>query len=89
MERKLYFFAYEINNNEADLLVKLKELGDVCPCLPKGYFICTNENDDIIFNSVKPIFDKENGRFIIMEVDKDKMNGWISTETIDWLKKTN
>lgn len=86
MEKKLYFFAYDITNNESDLLSVLRNIGDVCSCLTKGYFIYTEKTDDQIFDCVKSIFDNGNGRFVIMEVDKNKMNGWISTETIDWLK---
>lgn len=86
MEKKLYFFAYDITNNETDLLSVLRNIGDVCSCLTKGYFIYTEKTDDQIFACVKPIFDNGNGRFVIMEVDKNKLNGWISTETIEWLK---
>lgn len=84
--KKLYFFTYDIDNNEVDVLDKLNEIGEVCSCLSNGYFISTSKTDEDIFDTLKSEFDAGNGRFVIIQVKMENMNGWISTDTIDWLK---
>ena len=86
MDNKLFLFVYDIDNNESELLGTLKSLGETSPCLSNGYFIYSDKSYAELFDGVKKIFDNGNGRFLITQINPDLTNGWISTETIDWLR---
>lgn len=87
MKINLYFFSFDIDENASDVINKLQEIGKTCSCLSNGWFIRTDKDEEFIYNAVQPLFDNGKGRFIISPIDLNTMNGWISTDTIKWLKE--
>lgn len=87
MADNIYFLTYDIDDNESELIDEIKGSGDAHNCLSNGWFIKTTIDEDKLYEKLQPYFANGKGRFLISKIQSDGLNGWISTETIDWLKK--
>ena len=84
---KLYSISYDIDNNEQNFIVALKNLGDTCNYVKSGWFLRTNEDNDVIYKKLQPFFADGNGHLLVAKVNEGLMSGWLSSNTIDWLMK--
>ncbi len=84
---KLYLISYDIDDNELDFIASLKNLGDTCNYVKSGWFLRTDEDNDVIYRKLQPFFAEGNGHLLVAKVDESSMSGWLSSITIDWLMK--
>lgn len=88
----LYILNFDIKDSSRTELFtqKLQGFGDCVLFMPRCYFLIAKEDISSreIYDSLKSVL-KDEDLFILAPVDLNKMNGWLSSSTIEWLKKNN
>lgn len=89
----LYFISYELRNREKNYSTfydSIKNIGsDSCQCLTNVWLIYSElDNTDIIYEKLKPLIE-DTDNLLIGETTYEKLAGWVSSDTIEFLKRNN
>ncbi|WP_405375410.1 hypothetical protein [Pseudobutyrivibrio sp.] len=88
----LYFITYELRNREKNYSTfydSIKNIGaDSCQCLTNVWLIYSTLGISEIYGKLKPLLE-ETDNLLIGETTYEKLAGWVSTDTIDFLKRNN
>lgn len=88
----LYFITYELRNREKNYSTfydSIKNIGsDSCQCLTNVWLIFSNLESSDIYGKLKPLIE-DTDNLLIGETTYEKLAGWVSSDTIDFLKRNN
>ena len=88
----LYFITYELRNREKDYSTfydSIKNIGsDSCQCLTNVWLIYSNLRSSDIYDKLKPLIE-DTDNLLIGKATYDNIAGWVSSDTIDFLKRNN
>lgn len=88
----LYFITYELRNREknySNFYDSIKSIShDSCQCMTNAWLIYSDINSSDIYNVLKPLIEDTDNLFI-GEINRKNIAGWVSSDTIDFLKRNN
>lgn len=87
----LYILNFDIKDSSRVELFnqKLNSFGEGNLFMPKCYFLKAGDElkAEDIYKQLKAVLQEED-LILLTPVDLNSMNGWLSSSTIEWLKKT-
>ncbi len=86
----MYNINYDIKdtNRQIAFVTKAGELGSVNLYFPTALFLDSNMSCSEVYEKLKECLEPSD-LFFITKVDPNERNGWLNTNTIDWLLKKN
>ena len=88
----LYFITYELRNKEKNYSTfydSIKGIAtDSCQCLTNAWLICSSSEIHEIYSKLKPLLE-DTDNLLMGEIEYNKLAGWVSSDTIDFLKRNN
>lgn len=88
----LYFITYELRNREKNYSTfydSIKNIGsDSCQSMTNVWLFYSHLERSEIYAQLKPLIE-ETDNLLISETTYDKLAGWVSPDTIDFLKRNN
>lgn len=78
--------VYDISSEDVigRLKDKAKEFGEMKQILPSSFLLDTSKNLSKVNQDFLDIV-SNNGRIIISQIRRKEVNGWLSTESVDWI----
>lgn len=82
----MFLVSYDISSEEvlSRLKDKAKEYGEIKQILPSTFLLDVEDNFSQINKDFLDIV-SNNGRIIIARITRSNLNGWLSTESVDWI----
>lgn len=82
--------VYDIKTE--DVIVRLRskaqEYGEINQILPSAFLLDTNGDTEIIGRELQNIV-SQNGRMMVARIWRNEINGWLGTESVDWINSKN
>lgn len=88
----LYYITYELRNKEKNYSLfynSIKSIGsDSCQCMTNVWLVYSNLKHSDIYNRLKPLIE-DSDNLLIGATSYDNIAGWVSSDTINFLKRNN
>lgn len=82
--------VYDISSEDVigRLKDKAKEFGEMKQILPSSFLLDTSTDLSMVNQDFLDIV-SNNGRIIISQIHRNEVNGWLSTESVNWINGKN
>ena len=80
--------VYDIKSEDVitRLRAKAQEYGEINQILPNAFLLDTSHTVDVIGKELLEIV-SNNGRMMIARIVRSDINGWLGTDSVDWINK--
>lgn len=80
--------VYDIKTEEVvtRLRTKAQEYGEINQILPNAFLLDTTTLVDTVSKELLDIV-SNNGRMMIARITRNEINGWLGTDSVDWINK--
>lgn len=82
--------VYDIKSDEVvnQLKTKALEYGEINQIMPNAFLLDTSSDNPSLNKEFLDIVSK-NGRIMMAQIRRSEINGWLGTESVDWINKKN